>query len=177
MLSFLSNISNIYLTAAFPLFPQINKLTSTLDAYLKKSFLQYSFPSREKHFSVKVHLQSQHWTHLMCHGLSKTLSKNLSRIGFSQLAQWSIVRSYSQPSVLDVRCVSSNFPVASVLTGLGMIQKIQCIQSNLNNHITNREIKCSSSVPQDNNPHVANSSKWQVNGYNKLPRSISQTQL
>ena len=32
-------------------------------AYLKKSFLQYSFPSREKHFSVKLHLHSQHCTH------------------------------------------------------------------------------------------------------------------
>lgn len=135
--------------------PQIKQTTGTLNAYLKKSFLQYSLPSREKHFSVKVHLHSQHWTHLMCHGLSKTLSKNLSRIGFSQLAQWSIVRSYSQPSVRDVCSVSSNVPEASVLTGLCRIQKIQSIEINLNNHITNREIKCSSSVPQDNNPHVA----------------------
>lgn len=75
---------------------------NTLGAYLKKSFLQYSFPSREKHFSVKVHLQSLHWTHLMCHGLSKTFSRNLSRIGFSQLAQWSIVSGdIPQPRVRD----------------------------------------------------------------------------
>lgn len=75
---------------------------NTLGAYLKKSFLQYSFPSREKHFSVKVHLQSQHWTHLMCHGLSKTFNRNLSRIGFSQLAQWSIVSGdIPQPRVRD----------------------------------------------------------------------------
>lgn len=59
--------------------------------YLKKSFLQYNFPSREKHFSDKVHLQSQHWTHLTCHGLSKTLSRNLSRMGFSQLVHWSML--------------------------------------------------------------------------------------
>lgn len=63
-----------------------------LVSHLKKSFLQYSFPSREKHLSVKVHLQSQHWTHLMCHGLSRTLSRNRSTMGFSQLAQYSIVR-------------------------------------------------------------------------------------
>lgn len=61
-----------------------------LVSHLKKSFLQYSFPSREKHLSVKVHLQSQHWTHLMCHGLSRTLSRNRSTMGFSQLAQNSI---------------------------------------------------------------------------------------
>lgn len=61
-----------------------------LISHLKKSFLQYSFPSREKHLSVKVHLQSQHWTHLMCHGLSRTLSRNRSTMGFSQLAQYSI---------------------------------------------------------------------------------------
>lgn len=61
-----------------------------LVSHLKKSFLQYSFPSREKHLSVKVHLQSQHWTHLMCHGLSRTLSRNRSTMGFSQLAQYSI---------------------------------------------------------------------------------------
>lgn len=60
-------------------------------AYLKKSFLQYNFPSREKHFSDKVHLHSQQWTHLTCHGLSKTLRRNLSRMGFSQLAHWSMV--------------------------------------------------------------------------------------
>ena len=56
-------------------------------AYLKKSFLQYSFPSREKHFSVKLHLHSQHWTHLTCHALSKTLRRNRSRIGLSHPAQ------------------------------------------------------------------------------------------
>lgn len=58
---------------------------------LKKSFLQYSFPSREKHFSVRLHLHSQHCTHLMCHALSRTLRRNLSNIGLSQPAQWTIV--------------------------------------------------------------------------------------
>lgn len=65
-------------------------LAAQLVSHLKKSFLQYSFPSREKHLSVKVHLQSQHWTHLMCHGLSRTLSRKRSTMGFSQLAQYSI---------------------------------------------------------------------------------------
>lgn len=60
------------------------------NAYLKKSFLQYSRPSLEKHLSVKLHLQSQHCTHLACQALSKTLSKNLSRIGLSHPAQWTI---------------------------------------------------------------------------------------
>lgn len=59
-------------------------------AYLKKSFLQYSLPSREKHFSVKLHLHSQHCTHLTCQALSSTLSRKRSRIGLSQPAQWTM---------------------------------------------------------------------------------------
>lgn len=58
--------------------------------YLKKSFLQYSLPSREKHFSVKLHLHSQHCTHLTCQALSSTLSRKRSRIGLSQPAQWTM---------------------------------------------------------------------------------------
>ena len=49
--------------------------------YLKKSLLQKSFPSLEKHFSVSVIPQSEHCTHCMCQALSKTFSKNRSRIG------------------------------------------------------------------------------------------------
>lgn len=60
------------------------------NAHLKKSFLQQSRPSLEKHLSVKLHLQSQHCTHLACQALSKTLSRNLSRIGLSHPAQWTI---------------------------------------------------------------------------------------
>lgn len=59
-------------------------------SYLKKSFLQYSLPSREKHFSVKLHLHSQHCTHLTCQALSSTLSRKRSRIGLSQPAQWTM---------------------------------------------------------------------------------------
>lgn len=61
-----------------------------LRPYLKKSFLQYSLPSREKHFSVKLHLHSQHCTHLTCQALSSTLSRKRSRIGLSQPAQWTM---------------------------------------------------------------------------------------
>ena len=49
--------------------------------YLKKSLLQKSFPSLEKHFSVSVIPQSEHCTHCICQALSKTFSKNRSRIG------------------------------------------------------------------------------------------------
>lgn len=59
-------------------------------AYLKKSFLQYSLPSREKHFSVKLHLHSQHWTHLTCQALSSTLRRKRSRIGLWQPAHWTM---------------------------------------------------------------------------------------
>lgn len=71
----------------------------------------------------------------MCHGLSKTLSKNLSRIGFSQLAHWSIVWSYSKPSERDIQYSYSVSP-SNCPSHLGvdffecscMIQEIQCIQ-------------------------------------------------
>lgn len=66
-------------------------------AYLKKSFLQYSLPSREKHFSVKLHLHSQHCTHLTCQALSNTLSRKRSRIGLSQPAQWTMALAGQQP--------------------------------------------------------------------------------
>lgn len=59
-------------------------------AYLKKSVLQYSLPSLEKHFSVKLHLQSQHCTHLACHARSSTFRRNLSRMGRSHPAHWSM---------------------------------------------------------------------------------------
>lgn len=67
-----------------------NETHTSPPAYLKKSFLQYSLPSREKHFSVKLHLHSQHCTHLTCQALSSTLSRKRSRIGLSQPAQWTM---------------------------------------------------------------------------------------
>lgn len=154
-----------------------NKMIEPLVAYLKKSFLQYSFPSREKHFSVKVHLQSQHWTHLMCHGLSKTLSKNLSRIGFSQLAQWSIVSGDIPNTVRGIKAIlcCSNVPVTSALTCLGAIQEIQRIRINQNNCIAILEVKCSSFAPRVNNPHTANGSKRQVNCKNSISETTSWT--
>lgn len=57
--------------------------------YLKKSFLQYNFASRLKHFSVNSDIQSQHRTHDVCHRRSHTFSRNLSRMGSLQPAQWS----------------------------------------------------------------------------------------
>lgn len=59
--------------------------------YLKKSILQKSLPSLEKHLSVRLQLHSQHCTHLACHALSSTLSRNRSRMGRSQPAQWTIM--------------------------------------------------------------------------------------
>lgn len=61
---------------------------STL-AHLKKSFLQYNFASRLKHFSVSSCKQSQHRTHDVCHRRSDTFNKNLSRIGSLQPAHGS----------------------------------------------------------------------------------------
>lgn len=49
--------------------------------YLKKSFLQYSLESLLKHFSVSGWVHSQQRTHEACHALSRTFSKNLSKIG------------------------------------------------------------------------------------------------
>lgn len=72
-------------------------------AYLKKSFLQYSLPSREKHFSVKLHLHSQHCTHLTCQALSSTLSRKRSRIGLSQPAQWTMALAGLQPHKWSTR--------------------------------------------------------------------------
>lgn len=69
---------------------------------LKKSFLQKSFPSLEKHFSVSLALHSQHWTHLTCQGLSSTLSKKRSKMGRSQPAQtWTIFADHLAPSSTD----------------------------------------------------------------------------
>lgn len=68
-----------------------NKNKSKSDvSHLKKSFLQYSLPSREKHFSVRLHLHSQHCTHFTCQARSSTLSRKRSRIGLSQPAQWTM---------------------------------------------------------------------------------------
>lgn len=50
-------------------------------------------PSLEKHFSVRLHLHSQHWTHFACQDLSSTFKRNLSRIGRSQPAQRTIFMS------------------------------------------------------------------------------------
>lgn len=57
--------------------------------YLKKSFLQYNFASRLKHFSVSSVIQSQHRTHDVCHRRSHTFDRNLSKMGSLQPAQWS----------------------------------------------------------------------------------------
>lgn len=148
--------SNFLLTTGFSPFPD-EHIGITLDTHLKKSFLQYSLPSREKHFSVNVHLQSQHWTHLMCHGLSSTLSRNLSTIGFSQLAHWSMVRTGGIPEPVRGLDALSLSPTSQA-TRLCTIHEIQRVQRNFSNHITERAAKCSSSVPRDNNPHVAGGS-------------------
>lgn len=75
--------------------------------YLKKSFLQYSFPSREKHLSVSVTLQSVHCTQRTCHAWSSTLSKNLSSIGLSQPAQVCI-SDFSSPTA-SLELLSNTF--------------------------------------------------------------------
>lgn len=62
----------------------------TKQTYLKKSFLQNNFDSRLKHFSANCCRQSQHRTHVTCHLRSDTLSRNLSKIGSLQPAQWSL---------------------------------------------------------------------------------------
>lgn len=55
--------------------------------YLKKSSLQKSFASLEKHFSVSGARQSAHRTHAACHARSSTCKRNLSKMGLSQPAQ------------------------------------------------------------------------------------------
>lgn len=65
----------------------LKKKKKTLLSYLKKSFLQKSFPSLLKHLSAKAALQSWQRTHSACHVLSRTLRRNLSKIGLSQPAQ------------------------------------------------------------------------------------------
>lgn len=60
-----------------------------LKTYLKKSFLQYNFASRLKHFSVKGVRHSQHLTHEACQPLSSTFNKNLSKMGLLQPAHGS----------------------------------------------------------------------------------------
>lgn len=58
-------------------------------AYLIKSFLQKSFPSRLKHLSIKGPLQSLHRTQCWCHRRSHTFRRNFSKMGWLQPAQWS----------------------------------------------------------------------------------------
>lgn len=82
--------------------------------YLKKSFLQYSLPSREKHFSVKLHLHSQHCTHLTCQALSSTLSRKRSRIGLSQPAQWTMALAGLQPHKLRTHTNKINSTVRAL---------------------------------------------------------------
>lgn len=55
--------------------------------YLKKSLRQNNLLSLEKHFSTRGSRQSKHLTHSACHVLSRTFSKNLSKMGLSQPAQ------------------------------------------------------------------------------------------
>lgn len=57
-----------------------------MDTYLKKSFLQKSFASLEKHLSCSAALQSKQRTHSTCHARSKTFSRYWSIIGFSHPA-------------------------------------------------------------------------------------------
>lgn len=66
--------------------------------HLKKSVLQKSLPSLEKHFSTKVFWQSQHLTHFACHALSSTFRRNRSRMGESQPAHITILM-VGKPSV------------------------------------------------------------------------------
>lgn len=63
-------------------------------AHLKKSSLQNSLSSLEKHLSCSVVLQSKHLTQLACHARSNTFNRNLSRIGFWHPAH---VRSIAKP--------------------------------------------------------------------------------
>ena len=77
-------VSRVKLVHFYQTFLQLTIIIVALGAriiYLKKSLLQKSFPSLEKHFSVSVIPQSEHCTHCMCQALSKTFSKNRSRIG------------------------------------------------------------------------------------------------
>ena len=77
--------------------------------------MQYSFPSREKHFSVKLHLQSQHWTHLTCQALSRTFRRNLSSIGLSHPAQWTIVFGLA-PTILTLCSCTPEFSSFSLIS-------------------------------------------------------------
>lgn len=64
-----------------------SKTRQNMFTHLVKSSLQYSFPSRLKHFSERLLLQSAHFTHFACQARSKTLKMNRSSIGISQPAQ------------------------------------------------------------------------------------------
>ncbi|TNN68833.1 hypothetical protein EYF80_020868 [Liparis tanakae] len=78
----------------------------------RKVTIRNSFPSLEKHFSVRLQLHSQHWTHLACHARSSTLRRNRSRMGRSQPAQWTIM----SPAC---RAHSADLPTRTALLGLG----------------------------------------------------------
>lgn len=62
------------------------KVKRVICVYLKKSSLQKSFASLEKHLSCNVALQSKQRTHSTCHARSKTFSRYWSIIGFSHPA-------------------------------------------------------------------------------------------
>lgn len=70
----------------FPCGDSKHAYTHTHGAYLKKSFLQKSFASLEKHLSCNAALQSKQRTHSTCHARSKTFSRYWSIIGFSHPA-------------------------------------------------------------------------------------------
>ena len=71
---------------------RIGRVAHPPSTHLKKSSRQYSFASREKHFSASGHPQSEHWTHLECQARSRTLRRNRSVIGLSHPAHSAIVR-------------------------------------------------------------------------------------
>lgn len=83
--------------------------------YLKKSFLQYNFPSLEKHLSVSAHEQSVHWTHSTCQARSRTFKRYRSTIGPWQPAHSCIVESTLSIASLNPRyypnLTESNFSV------------------------------------------------------------------
>lgn len=82
--------------------------------YLKKSFRQNNFPSLEKHLSVSEDLQSEHCTHLACQALSKTLSKNRSKIGRSHPAQCTIA-DFRPTATMEVECIQSTIKVFQLI--------------------------------------------------------------
>lgn len=100
---------------------------------------------------------------MTCHGLSKTLSRNLSRMGFSQLAHWSMVsgdipkpaRGLDMLVFFKLYLFMINIGFSDVLvTRLVMIQTIQSVQSERDNYATILEVKRCSFVPHRSTIHT-----------------------